>query len=78
MHANNEISEYAHLKFNGVKVKKGDNVKVGQVIGLSGNTGDSTEPHLHFHVIKLNKTKIGWETLKIKFKDKIHIKRNFK
>lgn len=41
---------YAHLKPGGVKVKLGDPVKRGQVIGLVGNTGNSTEPHLHFHI----------------------------
>jgi hypothetical protein len=41
---------YAHLKPGGIKVKLGDHVKRGQVIGLVGNTGNSTEPHLHFHI----------------------------
>lgn len=37
---------YMHLSAYGVKA--GDYVKAGQVIGFSGNTGDSTTPHLHF------------------------------
>ena len=41
---------YAHLKPGGIRVKLGDKVKRGQVIGLVGNTGNSTEPHLHFHI----------------------------
>jgi hypothetical protein len=41
---------YAHLKPGGVKVKLGEKVKRGQVIGIVGNTGNSTEPHLHFHI----------------------------
>ena len=41
---------YAHLKPGSLKVKKGDRVKRGQVVGLVGNSGNSTEPHLHFHI----------------------------
>src|SRR5262249_8397083 len=41
---------YAHLKPGSLKVKLGDKVTRGQVIGLVGNTGNSTEPHLPFHV----------------------------
>jgi hypothetical protein len=41
---------YAHLKPGSLKVKKGDRVKRGQVIGLLGNSGNSSEPHLHFQV----------------------------
>lgn len=41
---------YAHLKPGTVKVKAGDTVKRGQLIGIVGNTGNSSAPHLHFHV----------------------------
>lgn len=50
MHSDGTIAEYTHLKKNGAKVKKGDAVKQGEVIGYSGNTGWSTGPHLHFLV----------------------------
>ena len=42
---------YAHLKPGSLKVKKGDAVKKGQVIALLGNSGNTTGPHLHFHVV---------------------------
>jgi hypothetical protein len=41
---------YAHLQPGSLKVNAGDKVKRGQVLGLVGNTGNSTEPHLHFQV----------------------------
>jgi murein DD-endopeptidase MepM/ murein hydrolase activator NlpD len=41
---------YAHLQPGSLRVKVGDRVTRGQVIGLVGNSGNSTEPHLHFHV----------------------------
>lgn len=41
---------YAHLQPGSLRVKVGDKVRRGQVVGLVGNTGNSTEPHLHFHV----------------------------
>ncbi len=41
---------YAHLQPGSIKVKVGDRVRRGQVIGLVGNSGNSTEPHLHFHI----------------------------
>jgi Peptidase family M23 len=42
---------YAHMQPGSIKVRKGDKVKVGQVIGLVGNTGNSIVPHLHFQVM---------------------------
>lgn len=41
---------YAHLQPGSLRVKAGDRVKAGQVLGLVGNSGNSSEPHLHFHV----------------------------
>lgn len=41
---------YAHLQPGSLKVKPGDKVTRGQALGLVGNSGNSTEPHLHFHV----------------------------
>jgi hypothetical protein len=49
-HAPNLYSEYSHFTAGSVRVKVGDAVKAGQVIGLCGNSGNSSEPHLHFQL----------------------------
>jgi murein DD-endopeptidase MepM/ murein hydrolase activator NlpD len=41
---------YAHLQPGSLRVRKGDRVRRGQVLALVGNTGNSSEPHLHFHI----------------------------
>jgi murein DD-endopeptidase MepM/ murein hydrolase activator NlpD len=41
----------AHLKRRSVKVKAGDRVRAGELIGACGNSGSSTEPHVHFQVM---------------------------
>lgn len=48
--AANEYLLLAHLKLNSIKVNVGDAVKKGQLLGLCGNSGNSSEPHLHFHI----------------------------
>jgi len=52
-HGDGTFGEYAHLKQNGVLVNVGTYVQKGQVIGISGNTGFSSGPHLHFSVSKV-------------------------
>jgi hypothetical protein len=42
---------YAHLKKGTVAVHKGQHVKAGTVIGELGNTGNTSGPHLHFHIM---------------------------
>lgn len=42
---------YAHLQPGSLRVHAGDTVTRGQTIGLVGNSGNSTSPHLHFHVM---------------------------
>jgi len=49
-HREHEISVLAHLKLDSITVKVGDKVKKGQIIGLCGNSGNSSEPHLHYHL----------------------------
>ena len=49
-HGRNEYSLYAHLQTGSVRVHVDDQVKTGDVIGKLGSSGNSTEPHLHFHV----------------------------
>lgn len=49
-HDDGSVAHYWHLQKDGVLVNVGDTVKAGQVIGLSGNTGYSAFPHLHFEV----------------------------
>jgi murein DD-endopeptidase MepM/ murein hydrolase activator NlpD len=49
-HGKSEYSLYAHLQPGSVRAHVGDQVKAGDVIGNLGSSGNSTEPHLHFHV----------------------------
>jgi hypothetical protein len=49
-HSDRVFSVLAHLKLGSVSVKPGDHVIRGQRVALCGNSGRSSEPHLHFHV----------------------------
>jgi murein DD-endopeptidase MepM/ murein hydrolase activator NlpD len=50
VHSDGTIAAYVHLTKDGALVDVNDAVVQGQIIGLSGNSGSSSEPHLHFHV----------------------------
>ena len=47
---NGEYLFFAHFKQNSIIVKQGQKVKKGELLGLCGNSGNSSEPHLHFHI----------------------------
>jgi len=47
---NKEYLFFAHFKQHTIKVKEGQSVKQGQFLGECGNSGNSSEPHLHFHI----------------------------
>jgi hypothetical protein len=49
-HAENEYSISAHLIPGTIPVRKGDKVTQGQIIGKCGNSGNTSEPHLHFQL----------------------------
>jgi murein DD-endopeptidase MepM/ murein hydrolase activator NlpD len=49
-HTESEFSVLAHLQPGSLRVKTGSPVKLGQSIARCGNSGNSTEPHLHFHL----------------------------
>lgn len=54
LHDDGTVALYSHLTLGGVLVASGDPVAQGDTIGRSGNTGLSTEPHLHFSIHPCN------------------------
>jgi murein DD-endopeptidase MepM/ murein hydrolase activator NlpD len=78
-HSDGTFGVYWHMKKNGVLVTPGAQVKRGDSIALSGNTGNSSEPHLHFDV------RTGWDlnyscsnlsefpSVRVRFEAKNHI-----
>ena len=49
-HREDEVSVLAHFKQGTIKVKAGDKVRRGEVLGQCGNSGNSSEPHIHYHL----------------------------
>lgn len=75
-HAENEYSLLAHFKQNSIRVRVGDKVTRGQLLGLCGNSGNSSEAHLHFQL--QNTAFFGDEASMKVFFEKIMIKTNGK
>ncbi|MDE1762315.1 MAG: M23 family metallopeptidase [Candidatus Micrarchaeota archaeon] len=67
-HQNGEHTWYEHLQYDGVAVEVGQKVKQAQIIGYSGSTGITDEPHLHFQVNRYyGKGHDEYVTLRVKF-----------
>jgi len=66
-HRFREYSMLAHLRQNSIKVKEGDHVKEGQCVGYCGNSGNSSEPHLHFQIMNTPDFNEG-KSIRIRFK----------
>ncbi|MDP3965218.1 MAG: M23 family metallopeptidase [bacterium] len=73
MHDSGEETVYAHLAWRSVRVRKYQEVKRGQIIALSGQTGYASYPHLHFGVYNL----LG-KNIKACFDEKIPRKVSYK
>ncbi len=67
-HKNNEYSMLAHLKQNSIVVNVGEDVQKGQVIGLCGNSGNSSEAHIHFQVMN-SLDYLNGKSIRIRFED---------
>ncbi|MBY0478347.1 MAG: M23 family metallopeptidase [Chitinophagaceae bacterium] len=65
-HEDGSRAGYWHLQFDGSLVKTGDTVQQGQVIGLSGKTGYTLFPHLHFLVWTSQKG--NWQQVATRFR----------
>jgi len=58
VHSDGTMAVYAHLQLESARVQVGEHVRAGQVIALSGDTGYTNGPHLHFCVQRNTGTEI--------------------
>ncbi|KQN54002.1 peptidase M23 [Pseudomonas sp. Leaf48] len=75
LHSDGTMGVYLHLKKGSVSVREGQRVEVGSALALSGNTGNSSGPHLHF-VVQRN-TGMGLVSIPYQFKQPVGALPNF-
>ncbi|WP_248799108.1 peptidoglycan DD-metalloendopeptidase family protein [Pseudomonas sp. MWU13-2105] len=75
LHDDGTMGVYLHLKQGSVSVREGQRVEVGSPLALSGNTGNSTGPHLHF-VVQRN-TGMGLVSIPYQFSQSLEVLPNF-
>ncbi|WP_248746918.1 M23 family metallopeptidase [Pseudomonas sp. MWU12-2037] len=75
LHDDGTMGVYLHLKQGSVSVREGQRVEVGSPLALSGNTGNSTGPHLHF-VVQRN-TGMGLVSIPYQFSQPLEALPNF-
>lgn len=61
IHEDGTMAQYVHLDFEGALVQVGDIVEANQPIGISGMTGFTTTPHLHFVLYKARSISIPFQ-----------------
>jgi murein DD-endopeptidase MepM/ murein hydrolase activator NlpD len=82
-HRDDEVSVLAHFKLGTIKVKSGNQVKRGQLLGLCGNSGNSSEPHIHYHLQHTAVLQDGvgikchFENAKVKNEDKMEARPHY-
>ena len=67
-HEDGTLGQYQHIQKDGVLVTLGQKVEAGEAIALSGNSGYSTAPHLHFHVSTPSPGPEAFTTLPLRFR----------
>lgn len=75
LHDDGTMGVYLHLKRGSVSVREGQRVAVGSALALSGNTGNSSGPHLHF-VVQRN-TGLGLVSIPYQFNQPVGALPNF-
>ncbi|BBI31850.1 peptidase M23 [Cohnella abietis] len=72
-HGNGEYSIIAHLQEGSIKLKIGDKVSKGDLIGLCGNSGNTSEPHLHYQVSD-NKDFFEGKAVRVQWEDGLKVR----